>query len=337
MHARVYGGISTHVPMPGRRGAQATPLAGGPGGPARRLHARRPAATSPTAIRVAPRRPGRNADGRRLAGADDAARRRDRRQPALRRASSRLRSRRGCSGIGSTAATTTSTSEADYWSPDLATSVPTVANGGVETKRLRRHRGSDVRHLAPPPGSSLGRRQQAHVARRLRHVRPPLARLRRARQAEPDAAGVHGRVEPGDQVHRGWTSTPRSSTSSRSTDRIWRSAAGSTASCRRRCSTRSLAARRQPRDERDAASISPQGSGNAAAFKGTATLAAALDGTGPFVHVELHARDPGGAGAQSRLLEPEPAWPTSTRSSSGSSPTSPPRRRTCAPARSRWA
>ena len=33
----------------------------------------------------------------------------------------------------STAATATSTSEADYWSPDLATSVPTVANGGVQT------------------------------------------------------------------------------------------------------------------------------------------------------------------------------------------------------------
>lgn len=33
----------------------------------------------------------------------------------------------------STAVTATSTSEADYWSPDLATSVPTVANGGVQT------------------------------------------------------------------------------------------------------------------------------------------------------------------------------------------------------------
>ena len=32
------------------------------------------------------------------------------------------------------AATTTSTSEADYWSPDLATSVPTVADGGVQTR-----------------------------------------------------------------------------------------------------------------------------------------------------------------------------------------------------------
>jgi ABC-type transport system substrate-binding protein len=33
----------------------------------------------------------------------------------------------------STAATATSTTEADYWSPDLATSVPTVADGGVQT------------------------------------------------------------------------------------------------------------------------------------------------------------------------------------------------------------
>jgi len=33
----------------------------------------------------------------------------------------------------STTATATATSEADYWSPDLATSVPTVANGGVQT------------------------------------------------------------------------------------------------------------------------------------------------------------------------------------------------------------
>ena len=33
----------------------------------------------------------------------------------------------------STASTATTSSEADYWSPDLATSVPTVANGGVET------------------------------------------------------------------------------------------------------------------------------------------------------------------------------------------------------------
>jgi peptide/nickel transport system substrate-binding protein len=32
-----------------------------------------------------------------------------------------------------TTATTSSTSEADYWSPDLATAVPTLANGGVET------------------------------------------------------------------------------------------------------------------------------------------------------------------------------------------------------------
>src|SRR6202035_4052121 len=32
-----------------------------------------------------------------------------------------------------TAATKTTTSEADYWSPDLATEVPTVANGGVVT------------------------------------------------------------------------------------------------------------------------------------------------------------------------------------------------------------
>jgi ABC-type transport system substrate-binding protein len=32
-----------------------------------------------------------------------------------------------------TSATTTTTSEADYWSPDLATEVPTVANGGVAT------------------------------------------------------------------------------------------------------------------------------------------------------------------------------------------------------------
>jgi ABC-type transport system substrate-binding protein len=33
----------------------------------------------------------------------------------------------------SSTATMTATSEADYWSPDLATSVPTVANGGVQT------------------------------------------------------------------------------------------------------------------------------------------------------------------------------------------------------------
>jgi peptide/nickel transport system substrate-binding protein len=33
----------------------------------------------------------------------------------------------------STAATASSTSEADYWSPDLATSVPTLTNGGVQT------------------------------------------------------------------------------------------------------------------------------------------------------------------------------------------------------------
>jgi ABC-type transport system substrate-binding protein len=33
----------------------------------------------------------------------------------------------------STAATATSTSEADYWTPDLATAVPTVADGGVQT------------------------------------------------------------------------------------------------------------------------------------------------------------------------------------------------------------
>jgi ABC-type transport system substrate-binding protein len=32
-----------------------------------------------------------------------------------------------------TAATATTTSEADYWSPDLATAVPTVADGGVQT------------------------------------------------------------------------------------------------------------------------------------------------------------------------------------------------------------
>jgi ABC-type transport system substrate-binding protein len=32
-----------------------------------------------------------------------------------------------------TSATATTTSEADYWSPDLATAVPTVANGGVQT------------------------------------------------------------------------------------------------------------------------------------------------------------------------------------------------------------
>jgi peptide/nickel transport system substrate-binding protein len=33
----------------------------------------------------------------------------------------------------STTATASATSEADYWSPDLATSVPTLANGGVQT------------------------------------------------------------------------------------------------------------------------------------------------------------------------------------------------------------
>jgi ABC-type transport system substrate-binding protein len=33
----------------------------------------------------------------------------------------------------SSAATSTSTSEADYWTPDLATAVPTVADGGVQT------------------------------------------------------------------------------------------------------------------------------------------------------------------------------------------------------------
>src|ERR1700731_4889904 len=33
----------------------------------------------------------------------------------------------------SSAATSTSTSEADYWAPDLATAVPTVADGGVLT------------------------------------------------------------------------------------------------------------------------------------------------------------------------------------------------------------
>jgi ABC-type transport system substrate-binding protein len=32
-----------------------------------------------------------------------------------------------------TSDTATTTSEADYWSPDLATQVPTVANGGVQT------------------------------------------------------------------------------------------------------------------------------------------------------------------------------------------------------------
>ncbi len=34
----------------------------------------------------------------------------------------------------STAATSNATSEADYWSPDLATAVPTVSDGGVQTR-----------------------------------------------------------------------------------------------------------------------------------------------------------------------------------------------------------
>ena len=110
-------------------------------------------------------------------------------------------------------------------------------------------------------------------------------------------------------------------------------AAASTASCPPRCSTRSLAVGGNLESSPASFDLT-KGSGNAAAFKGTATLGTVLDGTGPFVMSSDTPGIAGGAGAQSRLLEPERPSPTSTRSSSGSSPTSPPRRRTCAPARS---
>ena len=204
----------------------------------------------------------------------------------------------------STAATTTSTSEADYWSPDLATSVPTVADGGVQTSGcadtaaamcVTWHLRQGVRW---DDGSSFTSHDVCDT------VPTALARLRRARQDEPDAACLHDRVEPGRQMHGAGPlhGGRRLQVAVRAISR--RSAAASTGSCPSAVLDPVLAAHGdlelsvdEPRpDHGFRQRLRVQGQRNAR--HRTRRHRTVRD-------VELYTGIPVGAGAQSQLLEPD--------------------------------
>ena len=181
----------------------------------------------------------------------------------------------------STSATATAGSQADYWSPDLATQVPTVANGGVQltgctnpqarmcvTWRLRPgvrwHDGSDF------TAHDVCATFEFHWL----------------------AYGASGKLSPTPLVSTaGWNQVIKCTELDRSTAVVdFKSQYGPYLALGSGVDGILPAAVLDPvlaangnLDSSPAHFDLTQGSGNAAAFKGTATLGSVLDGTGPFV------------------------------------------------------
>ncbi|MGA8635808.1 MAG: ABC transporter substrate-binding protein [Candidatus Dormiibacterota bacterium] len=181
----------------------------------------------------------------------------------------------------STATTATSTSEADYWSPDLATSVPTVANGGVQTKGCADAAAAMcvTWHLRPgvrwDDGSSLTAHDVCDTF-----------------QLHWLASGALGKTSPTPLVSTtGWNQVIKCTEVDPNTAVVdFKSQYGPYLALGSGVDGILPAAVLDPvlaaHGDLESSSASldlTAGSGNAAAFKGTATLGTALDGTGPFV------------------------------------------------------
>lgn len=181
----------------------------------------------------------------------------------------------------STAATTTSTSEADYWSPDLATSVPTVANGGVQTSGCADTAAAMcvTWHLRPgvrwDDGSSLTSHDVCDTF-----------------QLHWLASGALGKTSPTPLASTtGWNQVIKCTELDATTAVVdFRSQYGPYLALGSGVDGILPAAVLDPvlaaHGDLESSSANldlTTGSGNAAAFKGTATLGTALDGTGPFV------------------------------------------------------
>jgi ABC-type transport system substrate-binding protein len=181
----------------------------------------------------------------------------------------------------STAATTSSTSEADYWSPDLATSVPTVADGGVQTSGcadkaaamcVTWHMRQGVRW---DDGSDLTSHDVCDTF-----------------QLHWLAYGALGKPNPTPQASTtGWDQVIKCTEQDRFTAVVdFKSQYGPYLALGSGVDGILPAAVLDPllAGGSDLASTTTnfdltKGSGNAAAFKGTASLSTVLDGTGPFV------------------------------------------------------
>jgi len=180
-----------------------------------------------------------------------------------------------------TSATTTTASEADYWSPDLATEVPTVANGGVETTGC-----ADIAakmcvtwHLRQgvhwDDGSTLTARDVCDTFD-LRWL----------------AYGAAGRPSPTPLASTaGWNQVIKCTETDEYTAVVdFKSeygpyltlGSGVDGILPAAVLDRALAAGSNLETTATTLDLTA-GSGNAAAFKGSATLGQALDGTGPFV------------------------------------------------------
>ena len=178
-------------------------------------------------------------------------------------------------------ATTTATSEADYWSPDLATSVPTVANGGVQTSGcadkaaamcVTWHVRQGVRW---DDGSSLTSHDVCDTF-----------------QLHWLAYGALGKPSPSPQVSTvGWNQVIKCTEQDPYTAVVdFKSQYGPYLALGSGVDGILPAAVLDPvlAAGADLAATPSsfdltKGSGNAAAFKGTASLSTVLDGTGPFV------------------------------------------------------
>ena len=181
----------------------------------------------------------------------------------------------------STTATTTTTSEADYWSPDLATSVPTVANGGVHTSGCADKAAAmcvtwDVRQgVRWDDGSDLTSHDVCDTF-----------------QLHWLAYGALGKTSPSPQVSTiGWDQVIKCTEQDRYTAVVdFKSqygpylALGSGVDGILPAAVLDpvLAARGNLASTPSSLDLT-RGSGNPAAFKGTASLSTVLDGTGPFV------------------------------------------------------
>ena len=129
----------------------------------------------------------------------------------------------------------------------------------------------------------------------------PASRARR--RSRPRPAGTRSSSAPSS------TGTRQSSTSRRSTGRTWRSGSGVDGILPAAVLDPVAGRRRQPRDRPRRAFDLTQGSGNAAAFKGTATLGHGARRHRAVRDVQLHARDRRWCSCATRLLEPERARP----------------------------
>ena len=181
----------------------------------------------------------------------------------------------------STTATASTTSEADYWSPDLATSVPTLANGGVKTSGCA----DTAAAMCVTWNLRQGVRWDDGSDLTSRDVCDTFA-------LHWLAYGAVGKPSPTPLASTtGWNQVIKCSEPDQNTAVVdFKSQYGPYLALGSGVDGILPAAALDPvlaahgNLESSPASLDlTTGSGNSAAFKGTATLATALDGTGPFV------------------------------------------------------